>query len=79
MAKYPQIPASWYMALFLLTLGLAIAAIRAYPTGLPVWALFLAILLAAVMVLPIGLLQAMTTFQVGMNVIVSVINYYGDK
>ena len=34
-------------------------------------ALLIAILVAGIMVLPVGLIQAMTNFQVGMNVIVS--------
>ena len=71
MSRYPQVPSWWYAGLFCLTLATSIAAIRAYPTDLPVWALLIAILVAGIMVLPVGLIQAMTNFQVGMNVIVS--------
>lgn len=71
MARYPQVPVWWFTVLFLLTLALSIAATTAYPTGLPVWALLIAIVVAGVMVLPVGLVQAMTNLQVGLNVIVS--------
>ena len=71
MSRYPPVPWWWYSILFAITLGLSISAIQVYPTGLPVWALFIAIGIAALMVLPVGLVQAMTNFQVGMNVIVS--------
>ncbi len=71
MSHYPQVPSWWYWTLFLVTLAMSIAAIEAYPTELPVWALFIALSLAAVLVLPIGLVQAKTNFQVGLNVLVS--------
>ncbi|KAK8853415.1 OPT family small oligopeptide transporter [Kwoniella newhampshirensis] len=39
-SAYPVVPAYWYLALFLINLALAITTIRAWPTQLPVLALF---------------------------------------
>nr|XP_018261119.1 OPT family small oligopeptide transporter [Kwoniella dejecticola CBS 10117]OBR83277.1 OPT family small oligopeptide transporter [Kwoniella dejecticola CBS 10117] len=66
---YPPVPSWWYLAIFLINMILAIVTITVWPTDLPVWALLLAILLAGVMVLPIGLIQAITNMQVGLNVL----------
>ena len=71
MSRYQPVPWWWYSILFGFTLGLSITVVQAYPTGLPVWALFIAIGIAGLMVLPVGLVQAMTNIQVGVNVIVS--------
>jgi hypothetical protein len=70
-ARHPQIPWWWYLSVFLATLSLALGATLAWPTHLPAWALLISIALAGVMVLPIGLIQAVTNMQVGMNVLVS--------
>ncbi len=70
MARYRPVPSSWYALLFLLTIGMSIAAISASPTELPVWALFVATGVAGVLVLPVGLIQAMTNWGVGINVVV---------
>ncbi|WWD03927.1 OPT family small oligopeptide transporter [Kwoniella europaea PYCC6329] len=70
---YPSIPGWWYLCLFMINLILAIITVTVWPTGLPVWGLFVAIVLAGVMVLPIGLTQAITNMQVGLNVISEII------
>ncbi|KAJ9098838.1 hypothetical protein QFC20_005892 [Naganishia adeliensis] len=73
MSRYPEIPLWWYGAVFLVNLALGIAAIHAWPTGMPVWALFLALAIAIVLALPIGMIQAITNQQVGLNVITELI------
>ncbi|OCF77585.1 OPT family small oligopeptide transporter [Kwoniella mangroviensis CBS 8886] len=70
---YPSVPGWWYLCIFVINLILAIITIKVWPTGLPVWELFVAIVLAGVMVLPIGLIQAITNMQVGLNVISEII------
>jgi OPT family oligopeptide transporter len=70
---FAQIPLWWYGAVFLVNLAMGIAAIRAWPTGMPVWALFLALAIAIVLALPIGMIQAITNQQVGLNVITELI------
>ncbi|WVQ83671.1 OPT family small oligopeptide transporter [Cryptococcus sp. DSM 104549] len=75
-SAYRSVPGYWYLITFLINLGLAIGAIRGWPTQLPVWALFLALALAGVMVLPIGLIQAVTNMQIGLNVVSEMIVGY---
>ncbi|WVF67328.1 OPT family small oligopeptide transporter [Kwoniella sp. CBS 6097] len=67
--RYRSIPQSWYIVTFLVNIALAVTAITVWPTEMPVWSLCLAILLAGVMVLPIGVIQAVTNMQVGLNVV----------
>ncbi|OCF30938.1 OPT family small oligopeptide transporter [Kwoniella heveanensis BCC8398] len=68
-ARYPSIPRSWYIITFLANVALAVTAITAWPTEMPVWSLCLAILLAGVVVLPVGVIQAVTNMQMGLNVV----------
>jgi OPT family small oligopeptide transporter len=76
MSVYPEVPQWWYIVIFLVNLALAIGAIRGYPTQMPVWSLFLALLLSIVLSLPIGMIQAITNTQVGLNVITEFIIGY---
>jgi OPT family small oligopeptide transporter len=73
MAAYPEVPQWWYATIFLVNMGMGIAAIRAWPTQMPVWSFFLALAIAIVMALPIGMIQAITNTQVGLNVITELI------
>ncbi|WRT70010.1 OPT family small oligopeptide transporter [Kwoniella shivajii] len=72
-SKYPSVPGWWCLTILIVNLSLGIATVQAWPTQLPVWALMIAIALAGVMVLPIGLLQAITNMQVGLNVISEIV------
>jgi OPT family small oligopeptide transporter len=47
--------------------------IQLWPSGLTIWALLIALLIALVYVIPIGMIQAVTNRQVGLNVITELI------
>ena len=53
-----------------------IISIEAWPTQFPVWAFFLSLVVAFVFVVPIGMIQAITNQQVGLNVITELIIGY---
>ncbi|KAF9298585.1 hypothetical protein BGZ91_010061, partial [Linnemannia elongata] len=68
--KYPvtSVPDWWYAALFVGMTALAIFTCQYYGY-MPWWAVLLAILLAVVFALPVGLIQALTNQQPGLNII----------
>lgn len=53
-----------------------IISIELWPTQMPVWAFFLALIIAFVYVIPIGMIQAITNQQIGLNVITELIIGY---
>lgn len=76
MNKYKEVPNWWYAAVFLISVALAIVTIEVWPTQLPVWALFLALAISALYILPIGIIYAITNQEVGLNVITEFIIGY---
>jgi len=76
MSVYPQVPEWWYMILFLSMFVFGIISIEVWPTQMPVWAFVLALIIAFTYVIPIGMIQAITNQQVGLNVITELIIGY---
>ena len=76
MSKYPQVPEWWYMCIFLSMFVFGIVSIEVWHTQLPVWAFILSLIIAFVYVIPIGMIQAITNQQVGLNVITELIIGY---
>ncbi|RKP28914.1 small oligopeptide transporter, partial [Metschnikowia bicuspidata] len=66
--NYKNIPEWWFAILFLVSLALSIATIRAWPTEMPVWSLFLALIIATIFLLPVGIIFSLTNIAVGLNV-----------
>ncbi|KIJ45258.1 hypothetical protein M422DRAFT_207611 [Sphaerobolus stellatus SS14] len=69
MAAYPEVPLWWYIALGLSSFVLGIVAIEVYNTQLPIWAYVIAIALAAVYMIPAGIIVAVSNQYVALNVI----------
>ncbi|KAL1897711.1 hypothetical protein Sste5346_004019 [Sporothrix stenoceras] len=76
MRKYKEAPGWWYMILFAITLALGFVTILAYPTNLTWWAFLLAVAIAFLFSLPIGIIQAVTNNQIGLNVLTEFIFGY---
>lgn len=76
MSKYPQVPEWWYMCIFLSMFVFGIISIEVWHTQLPVWAFILSLIIAFVYIIPIGMIQAITNQQVGLNVITELIIGY---
>ncbi|KAF9282743.1 hypothetical protein BGZ88_010868 [Linnemannia elongata] len=68
MQAYPEVPDWWYAAVFVGMTAVAVF-ICEYYGYMPWWAVFLAILLTVVFALPVGLIQALTNQQPGLNII----------
>ncbi|KAH8880709.1 OPT family small oligopeptide transporter [Thozetella sp. PMI_491] len=76
MRKYKEAPTWWYMSLFVIMLGLGFVTILAFPTNLTWWAFLLAVLISFGFSLPIGIIQAVTNNQIGLNVLTEFIFGY---
>lgn len=76
MRKYVEAPTWWYMSLFVLMLGIGFVTVLAYPTNLTWWAFLLAVLISFVFSLPIGIIQAVTNNQIGLNVLTEFVYGY---
>ena len=76
MSKYKEAPQWWYGALFILMLVLSLVTVLAYPTNFEWWAFFIAVLVSTGFSLPIGIIQAITNVQIGLNVITEFIMGY---
>ncbi|SAM03355.1 hypothetical protein [Absidia glauca] len=61
MDHYKEVPDWWYMALFVCALGASFATIVVYPSDMPWWTLIIAVILALVWLLPIGIVTAITS------------------
>lgn len=69
MRKYPEVPFWWYGIIFILMVILSFVTIFAWPTEFVWWAFLIAVAFSTVMTLPIGIVQAITNQQIGLNVI----------
>ncbi|KAF9373738.1 hypothetical protein CPC16_001675, partial [Podila verticillata] len=68
MRVYPEVPQWWYGILFVITLGLSFVTCIVWEY-MPWWAVLLALAIAIIFVLPVGIVQAVTNQQPGLNVI----------
>ncbi|GAA5971328.1 hypothetical protein JCM3765_005835 [Sporobolomyces pararoseus] len=76
MKNYPEVPDWWYVLFLSAAFGLAIVTIACFDTQTPVWSLVLAIIVGVLYILPNGLIYAMTSTQVSINLIVELIAGY---
>ncbi|KAF8932292.1 hypothetical protein BGZ58_007128 [Dissophora ornata] len=68
MCAYPEVPDWWYMLLFVTMVAFSFVTCAVYDF-MPWWALILALLIAAFFILPVGIVQAITNQQPGLNIV----------
>ncbi|KAI8600744.1 OPT oligopeptide transporter protein-domain-containing protein [Dissophora ornata] len=68
MRVYPEVPDWWYGLLFVITFALSMVTCVVWDY-MPWWALLLALAIALFFVLPVGIVQAVTNQQPGLNVV----------
>ena len=68
MHKYKDVPQWWYTTMFLIMIGISLGVCLGYDTAMHWWAFFVSIIIAIVWFVPIGLIQGMTSIQIGLNV-----------
>ncbi|TFK87105.1 OPT oligopeptide transporter [Polyporus arcularius HHB13444] len=76
MSRYPQVPEWWYSIIFVTMFAFAVISIEVWDTQMPVWALVLGLLLSFVYTIPVGMIQAITNQQIGLNVFAELIIGY---
>ncbi|KAL1306294.1 hypothetical protein AAFC00_004379 [Neodothiora populina] len=68
MRKYNPIPWWWFMGILVPCIGGSFAVIYGWPTGMSWWSLIIAFLISTAWMIPIGMVQAITNVQLGLNV-----------
>ena len=77
MSRYKQVPEWWYAIIFVTMFAAGLVCILVWDTKFPVPWFILALVIAFFYVIPIGMIQAITNQQVGLNVITELIIGYG--
>lgn len=68
MSRFKQIPMWWFLSVLLIMVGIGFGVTQGYPTHLSWWAFIIALIMAVVWFVPIGIVQASTNIQIGLNV-----------
>ncbi|KAG6371674.1 OPT oligopeptide transporter [Boletus reticuloceps] len=76
MQAYPEVPQWWYASLGITMLILLFVTVEVYPTDLPIWGVCVALVLAALVSIPVGMIQAITNQQVALNVMFELLAGY---
>lgn len=76
MAAYPEVPMLWYGILALVAIIFAIVTVEVFDTKLPIWALAVAIIVAVLFLLPIGIIMAITNQTIALQVLAELIVGY---
>ncbi|KAG8844060.1 hypothetical protein FRB96_003293 [Tulasnella sp. 330] len=76
MSKYKEVPEWWYGLVFITQFTFAVIALEVWHTQFPIYAFVVALLVAFVYSIPIGMIQAITNQQIGLNVITELIIGY---
>ncbi|KAJ6617590.1 OPT oligopeptide transporter [Mycena sp. CBHHK59/15] len=70
MMKYPEeVPDYYYACIFVVTFIFACVCIECWDTGMTIWALILALCVGNFITPSVGMIQAITNWQIGLNVI----------
>ncbi|KAI8356384.1 OPT oligopeptide transporter protein-domain-containing protein [Mortierella sp. GBAus27b] len=76
MRAYPEIPGWWFGVTFIICFAMAVVVCVNTEIQLPVGALLLALILAAVFAIPMAIIQALSSSQIGLNVLSEVVCGY---
>ncbi|XP_075487952.1 oligopeptide transporter 1-like [Primulina tabacum] len=78
MKKYDQVPNWWFYAILVAVFGLSLYACEGFDKQLqlPWWGLIMACVMAFFFTLPVGIIQATTNQQIGLNIITEMVIGY---
>lgn len=76
MRSYHEAPEYWFASVFLTSFAFGMAASHCWATHLAWWAYIICVLIGVVLILPVGVIQAITNQQTGLNVITELIIGY---
>lgn len=73
---YRECPHWWYLAVLAASFVLACVSVSVWPTGTPIWGIVLAVLFTVLLQIPIGMLAAITNFEIGLSLLANIIGGY---
>ncbi|UNI18463.1 hypothetical protein JDV02_004731 [Purpureocillium takamizusanense] len=76
MRRYKEAPEWWFASIFVVSFAFGMIACQVWNTHLPWWAYIICILIGVVLFVPIGMVQAITNQQTGLNVITEMVIGY---
>ena len=76
MQKYSEVPEWWYQALFVLMFALSLGGIVGWPTFLPWWGFIITMIMPIIFIIPIGIIEARSSIEIGLNVITEFVAGY---
>ncbi|GKT87580.1 LOW QUALITY PROTEIN: OPT family small oligopeptide transporter [Colletotrichum tofieldiae] len=76
MRRYKEAPEWWFMIMFGISFAFGMIASQVWNTHLTWWAYIICILIGAFFILPVGIIQAVTNQQTGLNVVTEMIVGY---
>ncbi|KAK8844104.1 OPT family small oligopeptide transporter [Kwoniella newhampshirensis] len=69
MRTYLSVPSSWYIGLLAINFGAAVILVKITPLQMPIWALVLSMAIAAIFLVPVGIIAAVSNTTIGLNVL----------
>ncbi|KAI9935047.1 hypothetical protein ASPWEDRAFT_668502 [Aspergillus wentii DTO 134E9] len=69
MSRFKEVPLWWYASVLLIMIGISLGVTQGYPTHLTWWAFFIALTMATVWFIPLGIVKATTNIDIGLNII----------
>ncbi|PFH63117.1 hypothetical protein XA68_17761 [Ophiocordyceps unilateralis] len=69
MSAYPEVPHWWYGVVLLLSFTLACVSVSAFPTGMPIWGIVVAVSFTMLLQIPIGMLLAISNIEVSTSIL----------
>ncbi|KAL7791539.1 OPT superfamily oligopeptide transporter [Trichoderma ceciliae] len=76
MRAYDECPDWWYLIVLAISFGLACISATAWPTGMPVWGVLLAVFFTLLLQIPIGMLTAITNIELPTSILSLLIGGY---
>ncbi|GEQ68734.1 hypothetical protein JCM33374_g2402 [Metschnikowia sp. JCM 33374] len=76
MRKYKEVPEWCFLVVLIISIVLAILCVKLFPMETPVWAIFFAVGINFVFLIPLTLVYSITGFSFGLNVLVELIMGY---
>jgi hypothetical protein len=76
MRRYKEAPEWWFAAIFVVSFVFGMIASQVWDTHLTWWAYIICIFIGVFFILPVGIIQAVTNQQTGLNVVTEMIVGY---
>ncbi|KAK2601959.1 hypothetical protein QQS21_004472 [Conoideocrella luteorostrata] len=76
MSAYDECPHWWYLVVLAFSFALACISVTVWPTGTPVWSVFVALLFTLLLQIPIGMLWAITNIEIPTSILAIVLGGY---